>query len=247
MEEDWADAFWVLFDCLWAVESAIIQRYVDIRRQSGVTGVSTESIVESDESLELLYQTRTSLLTTIFHPTGPMTPPPGLMSCLATSLVEWNDDLETFLSRQDSVLVSHAYFLLVTRPCPLTTAYYYQRTTPRIEHTRTASYGKQVSELGGYYEMAQQGFADWLSTRKPSFEQFTIRPTLTSNDMQEIVRDWLVRMTSTNVETQAKDLECPLTPVYIVDCPKLHVIPKRLLEYKLRWCDKWAYEVCVDL
>lgn len=106
MEEDWADAFWVMFDVLWAVESALTQRYVDIRRQSGVTGVSTDTIVESDETLELLYQTRTSLLTTIFHAPGPMTPPTGLMNSLATSLLEWNDDLETFLTRQDSVLVS---------------------------------------------------------------------------------------------------------------------------------------------
>jgi hypothetical protein len=221
MEEDWADAFWVLFDVLWAVESAVTQRYVDIRRQSGVTGLSTDLIVESDETLELLCQTRTSLLSTIFHAPGPMTPPAGLMNSLATSLLEWNDDLETLLTRQDSVL---------------------QRVAPRIEHNRTTSYGKQVMELSGYYESGQVAFTTWLSNRKPGFEQFTIRPSVSSNDLQEIVREWLVRMTTTSAETQAKDLECPLTPVYIVDCPKLHVIPKKLLEYKLRWCDKWAYE-----
>ena len=58
-----------------------------------------------------------------------------------------------------------------------------------------------------------------------------------------MVRHWITRMTSTNVETQARDIEGPVLSVYVVNCPKLHVIPKQLLEYKLRWCDKWAYEV----
>jgi len=106
MEEDWADAYWVLFDCLWTVESSITQRFVDLRCQSGMAGLSTELSIDSDETLELLYQTRTSLLSTVFHSTGPMTPSPDLMDSLAINLLEWNDDLESFLSRQDSLLVS---------------------------------------------------------------------------------------------------------------------------------------------
>ena len=61
--------------------------------------------------------------------------------------------------------------------------------------------------------------------------------------MQAMIRDWITRMVSSNVETQARDLEGPMVPVYIVNCPKLHAVPKQLLEYKLRWCDKWAFEV----
>jgi hypothetical protein len=66
---------------------------------------------------------------------------------------------------------------------------------------------------------------------------------VTSNDVQEIVKEWVIKMTSPNGETVSKELEGAYLPVYIVDCPKLHVIPKKFLEYKLRWCDKWAYEV----
>jgi len=106
MEEDWPDAYWVLCDCLWAVESAVTQRYVDLRQQSGMAGSSTNVVIDSDETLESLYQTRTSLLSTIFNFTGPMTPPQDLMDSLAINLLEWNDDLENFLSRQDSLLVS---------------------------------------------------------------------------------------------------------------------------------------------
>jgi hypothetical protein len=104
MEEDWIDAYWVLFDCLWAVECAVIQRYVDLRRQTGVLGPSQVG-PDTDETLEQLYHTRTSLIISIFHVTGPMTPLPALLDSLALTLLDWNDDLESFLSRQDSLLV----------------------------------------------------------------------------------------------------------------------------------------------
>lgn len=105
MEEDWIDAYWVLFDCLWAVECAVTQRYVDLRRQ---TGVSSPDLIgaDTDEILENLYQTRTSLIISIFHITGPMTPLPELLDSLALTLLDWNQDLDSFLTRQDSLLVS---------------------------------------------------------------------------------------------------------------------------------------------
>lgn len=105
MEEDWIDAYWVLFDCLWAVESAITQRYVDMRRQSGVFG-SSQAGVDTDEILEQLYHTRTSLITTVLHVPGPMRPPASLLESLAITLLDWNEDLDSFLARQDSLLVS---------------------------------------------------------------------------------------------------------------------------------------------
>ena len=61
--------------------------------------------------------------------------------------------------------------------------------------------------------------------------------------MQEIVKDWVLRTASLKSETLSKDLDGSYLPVYIVACPKLHVVPKKWLEYRLRWCDKWAYEV----
>jgi hypothetical protein len=60
--------------------------------------------------------------------------------------------------------------------------------------------------------------------------------------MQEMVKEWVIKMTSPSGETLSKELEGSYLPVYIVDCPKLHVIPSKYLEYRLRWCDKWAYE-----
>jgi hypothetical protein len=104
MEEDWIDAYWVLFDCLWALECAVIQRYVDLRRQSGVLGTNDFG-ADTDETLEQLYHTRTSFIISIFHVTGPMMPLPALLDSLALTLLDWNDDLDSFLSRQDSLLV----------------------------------------------------------------------------------------------------------------------------------------------
>ncbi|KAF2180176.1 hypothetical protein K469DRAFT_639939 [Zopfia rhizophila CBS 207.26] len=222
MEEDWIDAYWVLFDCLWAVESAVTQRYVDLRRQSGVAG-SNQFGPDTDETLEQLYHTRTSLITTVFHITGPMTPPPSLLDSLAITLLDWSEDLDSFLTRQDSLLQ--------------------QRSPIRPSPSRTQSYGRHVFEMSSYFENALKGFSIWLANRRSGYEQFSIRRTgVTANDLQEMVREWIMRMTSTNVETQTMDLEGPLLPVYSVDCPKLHAIPKKFLEYKLRWCDKWAYE-----
>ncbi|KAF1997213.1 hypothetical protein P154DRAFT_296300 [Amniculicola lignicola CBS 123094] len=222
MEEDWIDAYWVLFDCLWAVECAITQRYVDMQRQFGVMG-STHFGVDTDEMLEQLQQSRTSLIVSTFHITGPMTPPPSLLDSLALTLLDWNDDLDSFLSRQDSLVQQHG----ATRPIP----------------SGTAGYGRHIHELSPYFEAALKRFSEWLGGRKSNYEQFSIRRTgVTSSDVQDMVKDWITRMTSPQGETLSKDLDGSFLPVYVVDCPKLHVIPKKYLEYKLRWTDKWAFE-----
>jgi hypothetical protein len=106
MEEDWINAYWVLYDCLWAVESAVTQRYVDLRRQTGVFGSSNYG-VDTDEILEQLYHTRTCFIISVFHQiSGPMVPTAALLESLATTLLDWNEDLDSFLSRQDSLVVS---------------------------------------------------------------------------------------------------------------------------------------------
>ena len=105
MEEDWLDAYWVLFDCLWVIECAVTQRYVDLGRQTGVLG-SNQIGVDTDEMLEQLWQARTSLIISIFHVEGPMEPTPALLDSLAVTLLEWDEDLDSFLSRQDSLFVS---------------------------------------------------------------------------------------------------------------------------------------------
>ena len=106
------------------------------------------------------------------------------------------------------------------------------------------SYGKSIHEMSTYFEDAFLRFAAWLSSHQSDYEQFSIqRPGVTSADMTSMVKEWIARMTTPTAETQSWDLEGPFLPVYIVDCPKLHVVPKKFLEYKLRWCDKWAYEV----
>ncbi|KAF2274287.1 uncharacterized protein EI97DRAFT_435373 [Westerdykella ornata] len=220
MEEDWIDAYWVLFDCLWAVECAVVQRLVDLHRHRGML---TQQDADTDDALEHLYHTRTSLIISIFHITGPMTPLPALLESLALTLLDWNEDIDSFLSRQDSLMQ--------------------QRSSNRPTAARLPSYGKQLAGLRPYYEAALTTFAVWLCSRKPSHEQFTIRkPGILPDDVEELVKDWITRMTATSGETLSRELDGPILPAYIVDCPKLHVVPKKHLEYKLRWCDKWAYE-----
>jgi hypothetical protein len=105
MEEDWMYAYWVLFDTLWAVECAITQRYVDLSRQTGMLD-SIQLGVHTDETLEQLNQTRTSLIISVFRVPGPMTPTPTLLESLAITLLDWSEDLDNFLCRQDSLVVS---------------------------------------------------------------------------------------------------------------------------------------------
>ncbi|KAF1965866.1 hypothetical protein BU23DRAFT_574517 [Bimuria novae-zelandiae CBS 107.79] len=223
MEEDWMDAYWVLHDCLWAVECAVTQRFVDLHRQTGVLG-SNQTSVDTDEILEQLLHTRTSLVISIFHVTGPMQPTLALLDSLAMTLLDWDADLDSFLSRQDSLLQ--------------------QRTAPmRAGPNRVQNYGKLVSELSPYFEAALTSFADWLSNRSSDYEQFsTKRAGVTSIHLQEMVKDWVTKMAAPNAETLSRDGEAVALPVYIVNCPKLHAIPKKILELKLRWCDRFAFE-----
>ncbi|KAF2734033.1 hypothetical protein EJ04DRAFT_524020 [Polyplosphaeria fusca] len=220
-EEDWIDAYWAIFDVMWAVESAITQRCIDTRRQTGAFA-SDQIEADADEILEQLDQTRTSLLISIFHITGPMEASSALLGSLATTLLDWNEDLDNFLLRQDSLLHRRS----LTRPKP----------------SRLQSYGRNIHELSLYYESAFKALAEWLSSRQSEYQQLSVRRDgLTSNYMQDMVKDWVRIMSSPDADTQSLDLNGPLLPIYIVDCPKLHAIPKTLLEYKLRWTDKWAY------
>jgi hypothetical protein len=91
--------------------------------------------------------------------------------------------------------------------------------------------------------MGIEGFAEWLSARKSGYQQFSVESTgMSSRDLHETIKEWTTRMATKGSEILTQDLEGSLLPVYIVNCPKLHVVPRKYLEYKLRWCDKWAYE-----
>lgn len=119
-----------------------------------------------------------------------------------------------------------------------------QRSPVLPKPSKTPSHGRNLAEQSPYFESAMDSFLEWLSQRKPSHEHITVRRTgVTPDDMEDMVREWISRMTASNSETLTREPDGPALPAYIVDCPKLHVIPKKLLEYKLRWCDKWAYEV----
>ena len=223
MEEDWVYAYWVLHDCLWAVECAISQRILDLRRQSGVLG-SDQISIDTDEILEQLWHTRTSLVISIFHVTGPMVPNQALLDSLAITLLSWDDDLDSFLSRQDSLLQL-------------------QRAPTQPSPNRAHNYSKHVSDLSPYHEAAVTSFASWLSDRKSDYEQFSMKRTgITASNMQDIVKDWVVKIATPNTETLSKNGEAGNLPVFIVDCPKLHAISKKSLEHKLRWCDRFALE-----
>ncbi|OAL55463.1 hypothetical protein IQ07DRAFT_582945 [Pyrenochaeta sp. DS3sAY3a] len=221
-DEDWLDAYWVLFDTLWAVECALTQRYVDLHRQDERSSPSQLNH-DDDEILDRLYQKRTSLILSVFHITGPMIPSTTLLESLTTNLLDWSEDLDTFLSRQDS-LVQHRISL---RPSP----------------TRRPSYGKHIAKSQPYIEIALGNFRDWLSKKGPmrgfaNCKRSHEAETVTA----ESLKTWVLKMAAPNSKTLSQAIEEPFPPLYIVDCPSLHVIQKRWLANQLRWRDKIAYE-----
>jgi hypothetical protein len=102
-------------------------------------------------------------------------------------------------------------------------------------------------ELSSPVEAATHLFNSFLSKRRASHESSHIaKINATDGDVQEMVKAWIGRITDAKAETLVGSLHGSLLPVYVVDCPKLHVIPKKFLKYRLRWCDKYAYEVFSD-
>jgi len=221
-EDDWVDAYCVLYDTLWAIECALTRRYIDLSQKSGTSDLEPTAI-ENDEIFEQLYQQRSSFIASAFHVKGPMVPSDPLMESLAIHLLDWDTTLDSFLSQQES-MIQHRMSL------------------PRMP-THVPNYGKQISKLKPYFENALLAFADWLSTRttvecvakpigKPEL------PLLTRSS----IATWITTMASPNSTLASQHLQVPQVPVYIVGCPKLHAIPKTYLAEQLRWTDKWAYQ-----
>ena len=107
---EWIQSYWILFDVLWAAESAIIQRHLDRRRKSNTTSFTSESISETDETLEKLKKCRANLKAAIFQQSlrDEKSPRPGLIESLTSTLLDWHSQ-ETMISpvlRQNS-LPSH--------------------------------------------------------------------------------------------------------------------------------------------
>lgn len=225
---EWIQSYWILFDVLWAAEFAIVQRHLDRRRKSNTTSFTSESLSETDETLEQLKKCRANLKAAIFQQSLPdeKSPRPGLIESLTSTLLDWHGQ-ETMVSpvlKQNS-LPSH-----------------YMRTG----RLKTSDYGKHLMDMRSVLEKSLGDFADWLQHRKVAFQHDRIGAHLPSLKLHQIVKNWVDSTSAKNIENQMGELEGQLTPIYIVNCPALHPVPKKLLEYKLRWCDKWAYERLQD-
>jgi hypothetical protein len=236
LDDDWIDAYCVLYDAIWTVECALTQRYIDLRRQYQTRDLDP-TLLENDETFEQLYHQRSSLIVSTFQFKGPIIPPTDLMESLAINLLAWDTSLDQFLSRQDSLL-QHRMSL---PQAPL----------------RVLSYGKHVEELKPYTEAATRTFAEWMSNREAGASSQSGNPHSAAEsdgtnvslivDMHprpgdEDVRAWITKMASANASLYSQPLDGPDVPIYLVDCPKLHAVPKKYLAYQLRWSDKWAYE-----
>lgn len=180
-------------------------------------------MIEDDDIFEHLYQQRSSLIVSAFHVKGPMIPSDILMQSLVINLLDWDTSLDSFLSRQDS-LMQHRMSL------------------PQIP-TRMPNYGKQINRLKSYFETATETFTTWLlnrRTREVSPGHIDVnpvpRPSLSTTSA------WINRIASANSTLSSQPLEGQQASVYVVDCAKLHAVPKTYLGEQLRWIDKWAFQ-----
>jgi hypothetical protein len=236
VDDDWIDAYCVLYDAIWAVECALTQRCIDLRRQHQ-TSIMDPSLHENDETSEQLYHQKSSLIVSAFHFKGPIIPPSDLMESLAINLLAWDPSLDYFLSRQDSLLQ--------------------RRMSLPQASSRNINYGKNIDNLRPYLEAAMMSFAEWMSDRKAgammkpchihgsvAYEgsDAAVSTNLLSRPRDEDIKVWVNKMASANASLYSQPLEGPDLPVYVVDCPKLHAVPKKYIAYQLRWSDKWAYD-----
>jgi hypothetical protein len=225
-EDDWIDAYCVLYDTLWAIECALTQRYIDLCRNHDTLDLD-QSKLESDDVFEQLHQQRSSFIVSAFLVRGPILPSELLLESLVINLLDWDSTLDSFLSRQDSLMLR-------------------RMSLPPIS-TRTPNYGKQIAKLQPYAETAMKAFADWLSKRTSC--EGASRPTeglSTFPPSQSTIATWVNKMASINSALHSQQLEGSQVSIYIVDCPKLHAIPKMYLAEQLRWIDKWAYQGIQD-
>jgi hypothetical protein len=236
LDDDWVDAYCVLYDAIWAVECALTQRYIDLRRQYQISDLDP-TLLESDETFEQLYHQRSSLIVSTFQFKGPIIPPTDLMESLAINLLAWDTSLDQFLSQQDSLL-QHRMSL---PQAPL----------------RILSYGKHIDELRPYTEAATRTCAEWMTSRKagasaqsgnprssvePDGTDASVITNIHSRPGDDDLKAWVTKMASANASLYSQPLDGPDVPLYLVDCPKLHAIPRKYIAYQLRWSDKWAYE-----
>ncbi|OCL02328.1 hypothetical protein AOQ84DRAFT_304929 [Glonium stellatum] len=205
---EWIQSYWVLFDVIWAVEFAIIQRHLDRRRESNTTGFTSEPLSEADETIEKLGRCQKNLKAAIFQQPlfGEKSPRPCIIESLTATLLEWHD---------------HE---IITSPVS----------------------GQSSLPLNSVLDKSLGDFIDWLSHRKPAMQHNEVGANLPVLNFHEILKQWIDSTSEKGIENQITELEGQLTPVYVVNCPALHPLPKKLLEYKLRWCDKWAYERLQD-
>ncbi|KAF1918188.1 hypothetical protein BDU57DRAFT_547277 [Ampelomyces quisqualis] len=219
-EDDWIHAYCLLYDTIWSAECALTQRYLDLRRHYG-TNTLDPSLVENDEIIEQLYHQRSSLIISAFHFKGAVVPSNGIMESLVITLLDWDTSLDSFVSRQDSILQ--------------------RRMSLPPSVSKVPNYGKHVAEIRPYLEVAMRSFTIWLTERKAiTVSNSSITTQLSPTPSQ--IRDWVDKIASPDAALYSKPLEGPDLPVYIVDCPKLHAIPKKYIVYQLRWSDKWAFE-----
>ncbi|KAH8716965.1 hypothetical protein GQ44DRAFT_712987 [Phaeosphaeriaceae sp. PMI808] len=220
-DEDWVDAYCVLYDTLWAIECAVTQRYIDLRQHHRTNELET-SIIETDEIFEQLYQQRSSFIVSVFHFKGSLVPTNAMLESLAINLLDWDTSLDNFLARQDSLLQQ-------------------RMSLPQVP-SRTPNYSKHIAEIKPYLEAAMSSFAIWLSNRIIDHGTLSTPPRTVSEPTESGIRNWVDKMASDNANLYSQQLEGPDLPVYVVGCPKLHVVPKKYLAYQLRWSDKYAYD-----
>jgi hypothetical protein len=236
LDDDWVDAYCVLYDAIWAVECALTQRYIDLRRQYRISHLDP-TLLENDETFEQLYHQRSSLIVSTFQFKGPIIPPTDLMESLAINLLAWDTSLDQFLSRQDSLLQ-------------------HRMSLPQAP-VRILSYGKHIDELKPYTEAATRTFAEWMSSRKAGASSQSGNPrssaesdvtnasvitNIHTRPGDDDLKAWVTKMASANASLYSQPLAGPDVPLYLVDCPKLHAVPRKYIAYQLRWSDKWAYE-----
>jgi hypothetical protein len=203
-------AFWGLYDAIWAAESAVIQWHTDERRRQSVDeAFPPDPSHHGDEMLLKLEHTRDTLTKAIYQPRVPVPP----------SVTVWTDLLRASLvGRHD-------------------------RGQQSWRHSDSQPLGKMALGLGSDMEISLKDLLSWINNRSIQIWNSNRELEVVARDFRKTLTTWVQSSTVITTEDHRRHMGEDSSLIYIVDCPALHPIPKKVLCEALSGVDKLGYEV----
>jgi hypothetical protein len=115
----------------------------------------------------------------------------------------------------------------------------------RLTNTTSDSQDSALCRPGSDLAGSLRALLSWINHRSIQIWNSNKELEVVAHDFQKSVTSWIQNVTVIENEDQRKQLAEDSSLLYIVGCPALHPVPKRILQDALRGVDKLGYEVRV--